>query len=280
MSKYRARSCPNCNYYLGFSVATPLDRTTEGSVASFCLNCNYKLPIHTIVRGIRRAAAPLRRGALRLADIGRRDENTGNLEPQHLRAGNANPSISPADYARHLRAIGQDLENLRLSTFNIECAEDSYLVWSRASDAEMERTFHSPLSKNRWQKLWANRSQPRSRGREEVVMVRPHRQAKRYRYSLRDIDRMDREALERRRPRSAMADGHSFSQSLRTIGALVGQRGERLLGISWQNLSVSIVVETAKGRREIDVYRPDNLYDRWVTMYLRRENRALSDAPR
>jgi hypothetical protein len=28
------------------------------------------------------------------------------------------------------------------------------------------------------------------------------------------------------------------------------------------------------------VFRPDNLYDLWVRMYLRRDHRALSDFPR
>jgi hypothetical protein len=67
---------------------------------------------------------------------------------------------------------------------------------------------------------------------------------------------------------------------MRSVGDLIGQKGERLLGISWQELSVSTVVETAEGRKEIDVYRPDNLYDHWVKMFLRRDNRAISDIPR
>jgi hypothetical protein len=41
-----------------------------------------------------------------------------------------------------------------------------------------------------------------------------------------------------------------------------------------------MVVETPRGKKEIDVFRPDNLYDLWVKMYLRRDNRALSDTPR
>src|SRR5262249_24994729 len=55
---------------------------------------------------------------------------------------------------------------------------------------------------------------------------------------------------------------------------------ERLLGISWQDFSISVVVETTQGQRQIDVFRPDNVYDLWVRMYLRRDNRALSDFPR
>jgi hypothetical protein len=66
---------------------------------------------------------------------------------------------------------------------------------------------------------------------------------------------------------------------LRTVGDLVSERGERLLGIAWQELSISVVVETSNGRKEIDVFRPDNLYDLWVRMYLKRDNRALLDTP-
>ena len=65
-------------------------------------------------------------------------------------------------------------------------------------------------------------------------------------------------------------------QLLRTVGAVIGQRRERLLGISWQDFSISVVVETTQGQRQIDVFRPDNVYDLWVRMYLRRDNRALS----
>ena len=94
-----------------------------------------------------------------------------------------------------------------------------------------------------------------------------------------DIERMEYESKSRRR-KSTITDGHSLSQLLRTVGAVVGQRRERLLGISWQDFSISIVVETTQGQRQIDVFRPDNLYDLWVRMYLRRDNRALSDFPR
>jgi hypothetical protein len=103
---------------------------------------------------------------------------------------------------------------------------------------------------------------------------------KRFRYSLRAIEVIERAGASHRQQGTTITDGHSLSQLLRTAGALVEQRGERLLGISWQELSVSIVVQTRQGRREIDVFRPDNLYDLWVRMYLKRETRALSDSPR
>jgi len=277
MGKYSARHCSKCNYYLGFSIARPPFKSREISVTSFCLNCSYKLPISRIIRGIRRTTFPFRRGALRLASIAHIEEATRLATP--IQGETAEKSFSQLDYPRHLRVIGQDLETLQLKTFNLECTGDSYLVWSRSGTAEGESKPLSRLGKNRLQKLWKDKSQPRSRAQEERFTFPSSVQGKRYRYCLRDIERMEYEGRSRRR-KSGITDGHSLSQLLRTVGALVGQRHERLLGISWQDLSINIVVETTQGQRKIDVLRPDNLYDLWVRMYLRRDNRALSDFPR
>jgi hypothetical protein len=277
MGKFRARHCPKCNYYLGFSIVKPPFKSKETSVTSFCLNCTYKLPIRGVFRGIRRTSSPLRRGALRLASM-KKGKQTSGLESAQVDA--AENFFSTVDYARHLRVIGQDLERLRLEAFNLECTGDTYLIWSRPGGTGLEDSALSRLSKNRLKKLWKNKSRTHSYGQEELVTLPSSLQAKRYRYSFSDIDRMEHESRSRRYRKPAIADGHSLSQLLRTVGAIVGQRHQRLLGISWQDFSVSVVVETPQGGREIDVFRPDNLYDLWVRMYLRRDNRALSDFPR
>lgn len=277
MAHYRARHCPKCNYYLGFSMAKSPAKSKEISVTSFCLNCSYKLPINRIIRGIRRTTSPFRRAALRLASATNLEQTT-SAEAQG-QVGDVDKSFSPLDYPRHLRVIGQDLETFRFKTFNLECTGDAYLVWSSSVRADIEQNPLSRLSKNRLQKLWKNKPQPRSYGHEECFIPPSSLPTKRYRYSIRDIERMEYESRSRRR-KSSITDGHSLSQLLRTVGAVIGQRRERLLGISWQDFSISVIVETMQGQRQIDVFRPDNLYDLWVKMYLRRDNRALSDFPR
>ena len=276
MGKFRARHCPRCSYYLGFSIVKQPLKSKETSVTSFCLNCNYKLPIRAVFRGIRRTSSPLRRGALRLASITKGKQ----MPTRETQQADAAENFCSLDYARHLRVIGQELDGLRLEAFNLECTGDGYLIWSRPGGAGSEDTSLSRLSKNRLQKLWRNKAQDRSYGQEELVTLTSSVQAKRYRYSLSDIDRMERESRSHRQPKASVADGHSLSQLLRTVGGIVRQKHERLLGISWQDFSISVVVETAQGQREIDVFRPDNVYDLWVRMYLRRDNRALSDFPR
>src|SRR2546430_1874000 len=99
MAKYRARLCPNCNYYVGFSIAKPRFKTTEVFVTSFCLNCSYKLPIESIVHGVRRVASPLRRGTLRLA----KKAQPGGSPPLFYRQGpqgDAGKTLPPPHHRR------------------------------------------------------------------------------------------------------------------------------------------------------------------------------------
>jgi hypothetical protein len=277
MSKYRARYCPNCNYFVGFAVAKHVMRGGIVALTNFCLNCNYKLPMHSIVRGIGKPTRTLRRTPLRL--VSRAQDAVASTAVGPTQKNVMDTRISPADYSRHLRAIGQDLENLHLSTFNLEYVGDSYLVWVRSGDQAETTNPLFRISKNRLQKLWKNKTPARPLGHAESYSRSPSQTGRRLRYSVQELDRIEREQRARRRQPSGNADGHSLSQLLRTVGDLVSQRGQRLLGIAWQELSVSVVVETPHGQKVIDVFRPDNLYDLWVRMYLRRDHRAFFDTP-
>jgi hypothetical protein len=275
MFKYRARLCPKCSYYVGFS--TPVQAAKGGRVAvtNFCLNCNYKLPVQGVFRGTGKLNRLARRASLRLVPReGLAAEAAESVQPQ------TEVRINPSDYASHLRAIGQDLENLHLAAFNLECSGTDYLVWVRTDNQSDSSNPIFRISRSRLQKLWRNKPQPMVLGQEESYTLPSAQIGQRLRYSVQELDRIEREQRARRRHRNGTADGHSLAQLMRTVGYTIGQKGERLLGISWQELSVSTVVETAEGRKEIDVFRPDNLYDLWVGMFLRRDNRALSDIPR
>jgi len=176
-------------------------------------------------------------------------------------------------YVNHLRTIGQELENLGIDRFNLECAEDGYLVWVPNAGKLSPGAVPAPRKIDRLQKLW--------RGAAKLFGTLSMRRRRRcYRYSLADLSRIERSARNQRGQKLQPADGHSLSQLLRTIGGLADKRGERLLGVSWQDRTVSIVVATAEGKRNVEVFRVDNLYDLWVSMYLRRGDRAVEDVPR
>lgn len=278
MSKYRARHCPKCNYFIGFAIAQPTAKNRDNPVTNFCLNCNYKLPVRSIIDGARRSSPSLRRSGLRLVHS---TPIASTFGPEgESRRNDMDTKISPADYARHLRAIGQDLEVLHFTHFNLEFTGDAYLVWVKAGDnADTSRPLLR-ISRNRLQKLWRNRTPPRTIGHEESYSISSSQTGRRLRYSVQELDRIEREQRARRRRQSGNADGHCLSQLLRTLGDLLGQRSERLLGIAWQDLSIGVVLETPQGRKEIEVFRPDNLYDLWVRMYLKRDHQAFFDTTR
>jgi hypothetical protein len=278
MSKYRARHCPKCSYFIGFAIARPAIKSREAALTNFCLNCNYRLPVRSIIDGIRRSAPPMRSaGGLRLVhNIARASARGAEGES---RCKDMDTKISSQDYARHLRAIGQDLEILHFSQFNLEFTGDAYLVWVKGGENSERSQPLLRIGKSRLQKLWRNHIPPRTIGQEESFPLSSSQTGRRLRYSVQELDRIEREQRARRRRQSANADGHSLSQLLRTLGDLLGQRSERLLGIAWQDLSIGVVIETPQGRKEIEVFRPDNLYDLWVRMYLKRDNRALFDTP-
>ena len=144
--------------------------------------------------------------------------------------------ISPEYFARHLRTIGQDLANIHLAAFNLECTGDSYLVWVRSDSANDSSNPLLRLGKYRLQKLWHSTLHSRTVAREEMFTDWHSLAAKRLRYSLEDLDRLECEQRGWRRPQTRTTDGHSLAQLLRTIGDLAGRKGERLLGISWQEL--------------------------------------------
>lgn len=277
IAKYRARVCPKCDYYVGFAIPQQRSKNRQVSLTNFCLNCNYKLPVHGIVRGVPKPPRAARRAKLRLV---RKPLVSAPLDIANSPAKETDGRISPAEYSHHLRTVGKDLENLHLTTFNLECTAGSYLVWVRSDQQSDSSNPRFRISRSRLQKLWRNKTQPNVLGHEESYTLPTAQTGRRLRYSVLDLDRIEREQRDHRRNRSGTADGHSLPQLLRTVGDMIGRRGERLLGISWQELSVSMVVETTDGRKVIDVLRPDNLYDLWVKMFLRRDNRALSDVPR
>ena len=182
MSKYRARHCPNCNYFVGFTVARKHVKGRPISIANFCLNCNYKLPVYSIVRGIRTPTRVSRRTTLRL--VRGKPELPGLDFVGRNRNHAMDVRISPADYARHLRAIGQDLENLHLTTFNLEYVGDAYLVWVRADEQSENNNPLFRISKNRLQKLWRNKMPPRTLGHEEPYALSATQTGKRLRYAI------------------------------------------------------------------------------------------------
>ena len=275
MSKYRARRCPHCGYYQAYIIGKPFPNHSETPITGFCLNCDHRLPVIGCISGRQKAKLHRKRPPLRLARVN--DLGDRMSREQHAdRDAALRRAFAFANYSRHLRVIGQQLEAERWQIFNLGCTEDGYEVMGRAvPDRDSGRAIFS-LGKQHFQKLWNSLVPSNDTAKRSDE---PQRQ-ERARFSIDDLEARDRMERGRRRNSAGQTNGHTTSQLLRTIGLLVAQKNQRLLAISWQELSICIVVETGEGRKEVDVFRPDNLYDSWVRYYLKRDNVASSDQSR
>ena len=230
----------------------------EAGVISFCLNCSYRLPIHTVMNGFRRATAKFGRNRLKLANSSAVDGqvDSGDNKTSHGPTSN-DRIIPPESYSRHLRVIGQQLQQEGIDSFNLQCGGDGYSVWTRAHTVTWPNRSLFSFS-NRLENLWSIRHD----GYPSRV---PDGHA-RFEYSLDDLARMDLAARIHRDPASGFANGHSLSQLLRTIGSLAYQRNHRLLAISWRDISICAVLETSPGKRP------------WIESYLNSSALALASA--
>lgn len=178
-----------------------------------------------------------------------------------------------ATYALPLRAIGQALELMHIEAFELEKEGNDYVMRGRTKVLPWERLLPQDLSNNLVHLARGNApSQPSEE--KESSTGRPSSMALELRYTPEEIDRLHREGQASRRDSNKMPDGHSMSELLRATGDYVDQRGARLLGISWRYQSISIVYETAQGRRELDMLSLSSMYDFWLLMTIRKEATA------
>lgn len=236
MQTLNACSCPRCHFFLGYSTTLPSFNNRRTTLLGACLNCDYRLPIHAILRGKRSPLTPPQRAASTLVAV----EGTS---PGRQRFRQASAGTVPRYCARELRAVGQALEQLHVRNFNLRRAGKAYLIWQRDSAPPATKP---PLKR---------------------APVSP---APNYRLSRDDIERIERDGKSRRSQYFHPVNGHKLSHLLRTLGAQVERRGQRLLGVTWRDDAVSVVVETRPGRRHVEQIRTEILYDLWVRMYLRR----------
>ena len=96
-----------------------------------------------------------------------------------------NRIIPPESYSRHLRAIGQHLQQEGIDSFNLQCRGDRYAVWTRASTVTWPNRSLFNFS-NRLENWWGLRHQA-----PDGYQSRQPGGHARFEYSLDDLARMD-----------------------------------------------------------------------------------------
>jgi len=261
MLTYRARACPKCQYYLGYSVQKTL-HDAAAAVESFCLNCNYRLPMRAVIRGQKNV--PSRRKSNSPSDLlhGVNDFHAG--APLASTAAPAREARAP-NYPRDLRAIGQELERRGFKTFNLKCSGDAYFVWSTETPATAGlNDGRSSAHRSGRPVNYDNPADPASKALFDRIVG--------FSFGVVQIERLEKKGKENRRNGIGFSEHGRLSHLLRTVGDQVYHRNDRLLAIAWREKQISVVTRNAAGRHMMDVLRSDNLYDLWVRMYLKRSH--------
>lgn len=173
----------------------------------------------------------------------------------------------PPSYARDLRVVGQLLERREVSSADLVCVADAYVIRG------IQKSTHNSRADAFAHRLMTRidrilRGDFRRCLRSEVVDLR---------YDLAEIVKFDYLARRKRSTVSPMPapDPYSVSHILRSAGAyLDGRKNSLLIGISLQERWVTIRFETAEGHAEESKQSIEYFYDYWVKMYLRRGGQA------
>jgi hypothetical protein len=165
------------------------------------------------------------------------------------------PAYRPS-YSQSLRVIGQFLETLKPKDFEIQLLEDELAVRLRVLEVIVPPT--PPKSK------FSFRAPPPAPTRtEEKTSER--------RYSIQEIENLDREGQTKRVDGDAPTDFYSLSQMLRTVGSYVDHRHLRLLSLSWDGTRLALQLEGADKRSRTEEHAVSSFHDYFSRMYLRRK---------
>ncbi len=178
------------------------------------------------------------------------------------------------DCAQALRAIGQDLERQDIRAFDIERRDDDFVVWVRDSTLFRGVSVASGRGEKGLEVAAPGEREEQVEAEEDDdSMDFSSSPAPQLRYTSDDVEDLDCTGKARRKNPNGMPNGHSMPQLLRAVGGYVSQMNGRFQAVSWREQSVAVVYDTPLGRRELDVFRPDSIYDIWVGMYVRRNRR-------
>lgn len=177
-----------------------------------------------------------------------------------------------ANYAHPLRTIGQDLEALRVESFEMERQGDDYLIRSKVEvpppedplpESSKEKNLRSVLRKMLGRSVEPKEPPPSPPAPVDLEL----------RYTPQDIERLEREGRDRRRDPHRIPDTYSLPQILRAVGTYISRKGARLYGISMQNQSLTIQYEIGGGGKNTEVLTVSSMYDFCVHMYMHRTDR-------
>jgi hypothetical protein len=163
------------------------------------------------------------------------------------------PSFS---YSESLRAIGDSLDVLGISTFYLEKQADNYIV-RPTTGSTTKKTFLKRIA----EKLKGSRK-PDKQSSQPLC------------YTPTDISRVAGDQQWQHRKTNIMPDAHKLAQLLRVVGFHLDRKEASAFTISMSSDLLIVWYETSGGHQQRESFTLENLYDLAVHMYLRRWKRS------
>lgn len=164
-------------------------------------------------------------------------------------------------YSRILRVIGQDLEPLGITSFELAKWGDDFSVWMNQSESERKLSTKRTVFEKIIQKILGHSDS--------------HRETRHRRYFssgeilLADIERQSKRGIS-----NSPSDLHNLSLEWRGLGDYLDRKAAGEFTISWAPAPNSIKVRYDQKEESFTV---QNLYDFGIHMYLKRADRPRTD---
>jgi hypothetical protein len=173
------------------------------------------------------------------------------------------------EFAKELRALGQEIEKFSFSAFDLQIDSGIYVVSGRAS-IQMENLKFSFSRFVRELLRGSNPTRPVTTTVGETDL----------RFSPEEIEKFDLQGKVKRQDSNKMPDPYSISQILRGAGSYLDNRDvTTLVGVTLKDKWVTVSYRTTEGRLEQAKQDLEYFYNYWVKMYMRRSNRAKLPPP-
>jgi hypothetical protein len=176
-------------------------------------------------------------------------------------------------YAQPLRAIGQALETLNLTSFELEPAGEDFYVKGIVAASHPELS-EDRLSLEKLSAVWGQLSETERADRDlGETRAAPVLTPIELQYTMKDVDRLEQEGQAKRSDPHRVPDTSRLSQVLRCVGAYLNQKPARLVKIARNAEAVSVEYETSLGSIHKETLAVSEVYDLWVRMYMQRAER-------
>jgi len=176
-------------------------------------------------------------------------------------------------YENTLRAIGQNLESLEVESFELDTSDDHYVVSGECKKTTATPRLEPPKTKSFLGFI-------RNLGKEKPAQTTGPQTShfSGHSFTESDIELSDQKSkVLRAKIDDCTLNPHSISQVLRTVGADLDHRKNRLIKLSWLHQTLTLWHVNGRGVETKEVFMPADLYNLWVHQFKKRLKATGSD---